>query len=126
MIKFPLTPDGVADMCRHYFELPDAELEAAAEELGKDLPKWVQKTFHLEENQVKYLNEISPRVIAFMAANASFALGNRRMLVLEKESTQELQTFESKLTKPQSKLSAIILPNGSYAAEGEFVIEITY
>ncbi|WP_316786248.1 hypothetical protein [Pedobacter frigiditerrae] len=126
MIKFPLTPEGVAAMCQHFFKLPAATLEAAAEELATDLPRWVQNTFHLEESQVNYLNDISPNVISFMAANASFALVNKCMIVLEKEAHQDEQLPESKLTKPKSKLAAVILPKGGFTVEGEFVIAITY
>lgn len=126
MIKFPFTPDGALAMCQHFFKLTDAELEAAAEKLGQDFPSWVQENFDLSERQVEYLNNIAPKVLRFMAANASFALGNRLLIVLAKEGAKKTQLQESKLTKPESKLAANISPDGTFTAEGEFVITITY
>lgn len=128
MYKFPFTPDGVAAMCQHFFLLDDAALQDAAKALGQDFPKWVQNTFVLSEGQVKYLGAIAPTVVAFMAANASFALANRRNIVLAKEvePMPEAAPTDSKITKPTSTLAAQILPDGTYTAEGELTIEITY
>lgn len=126
MIKFPFTPDGVAAMCRHYFELPDETLATAANEMGQDFKRWVTNNFTLEESQLDYLNGIAPSVVAFMGANASFALVNRCPIVLTKQSAKAEEPSESKLTKPKSKLNAVILPNGGFTAEGELEIEITY
>ncbi len=126
MNKFPFTPIGVAAMCQHFFELPDTDLQAAANELAEDFTQWVQTTFSLSESQTKYLMSIAPRVLAFMAANAAFALSNRLPITLQKAETVEPEPDDSKVTKPKSNLSATILPNGVFSAQGELVIEITY
>ena len=125
MTKFPFTPAGVAAMCQHFYQFPDAELKVESEELGEDFPLWVTEHFELKPSQVAYLDKIAPQVIDFMAANAEFAFGNRRPIILAKEGEPDPEP-ESKLTKPKSKLAAVILPNGAFTAAGELVIEITY
>ncbi|RZJ17562.1 MAG: hypothetical protein EON51_17745 [Acinetobacter sp.] len=113
-------------MCQHFFALDNVALQDAAKALGQDFPAWVQNTFVLTERQVSYLKKIAPTVTNFMAANASFALANRRNIVLAKEVEPEPEPSDSKITKPKSTLAAQILPDGTYTAEGELTIQITY
>ena len=126
MNKFPFTPTGVAEMCKHFYAMNDEALYAAARELGGDLTSWFKNTFILTERQIIYFDNINPQVQRFMAANGEFALANRLPIILLKEGEPEPEPVDSKVANPKPKLAARILPNGQFTPTGEFVIEITY
>jgi len=124
MTKFQFTPEGVASMCQHFYQLDDASLSTSALALAENFNKWMKAHFELSESQVVYLDAIHADLIQFMAANASFALRNRLPIQLIKPAQKS--SSDSKITKPETKLQAKILPDGRYEASGEFNVEVSY
>lgn len=83
--KYPFTATGFHDLLVWLYALPDAELQAEANELLLDFRKWMIKHFLLTPKQVDYLLALSEQTIAFNAYSSSYAVRHRLPVYLDKQ-----------------------------------------
>lgn len=124
MYQFKFTPEGVEALCLQLYRLSDAELAIETAALQNNFQKWMTDHFLLSPDQQVYLQQINPDVVRFIAVNSSFAFKNRLPVLLVKPAMKGAR--DSKITKPETNLTAEILPDGNYRASGEFIVEVSY
>lgn len=126
MNKFPFTNAGFVDLQQVLYAYPDAELQTEAQLIHSNFIVWVDNHFILSAEQLHFLNCLDNREINLLAYLTSFAVENRRPVVLHAEEPPPDDDKQGKIIKPKSTLSAGNGPNVPFEATGTLEIHISY
>lgn len=126
MEKFPFTATGFTQLQEQLYLLPDAQLEAEAAQIQHNFDDWMASHFELSAAQLLFLSAIDNRLHALLAAQTSFAVGNRLPILLLKANPVAEGDEQGKIIWPKSTLTAIWGPNTTYMPSGILEIHIDY
>lgn len=122
MAKQPWTPTGVTQKQTELDALSNTALLAQADLIRSDLRSWINDNFTLDTTQQSYLAGIDDRWIQLVAAEAGFAVENRRPVTLVINGTPSA----SKLVRPTSDLSCTYSPVSGFTVSGGLTINVVY
>lgn len=131
MEKQPFTPDGVAELQKWLYGLPDIELQEQVSLMEINFSAWGFAHLSFTEQQIRFYHDLNPAVINFLASQCIFAASYRRpvRLIVTADLRQEpLNDGEDdgKLFKPKSSLSVTGRNNGTYEVGGGVDIDVSY
>lgn len=126
MEKFPFTATGFIRLQEQLYLLTASQLEAEAAQIQHDFDDWMATHFELSAQQLRFLTAIDSRLHALLAAQTSFAVGNRLPILLLKADPPAEGDEQGKIIWPKSTLTAIGGINTPYMPSGMLEIHIDY
>ena len=130
MRKFKFDADGLQELLKEIYALPDQKLQQHAGLIVANFKLWVDSNFDLQNSQLDYLNKISDRFIAAAAFELGRSVGNRLPVSFIKtpSATLAANTAEAQdkvvVVHTEKKVSATA--NGAYREEERLIYEIMY
>lgn len=126
MNKYPFSNEGFVDLQTALYAYPNAALEVQAQLILSNFITWMDNHFILTAVQLRFLDLLDPREIQLLSFLTSFAVENRRPIVLHAEEPPPEDDKQGKIIKPKSTLSAGNGPNVPFEASGILEIHISY
>ena len=87
MDKNELSPEGLSELLRQLYQLPDAQLKFEAAAIIANFRRWLMGNFNLAESQIIFLTALSNEFIAMAAVKSAYFIENRLPVVLVKAAT---------------------------------------
>lgn len=128
--KQPFTPAGVQALLSELYQLPQAKLQAEADEANQDFSAWLLKHFDFSASQIGFLHGLGAALVKYYGAITSFSLENRSAIILIKDETNKkiagdepvYKLIRSKDEKKEETASTAV----KSGTEGMLTFEITY
>ena len=87
MDKHEFSPEGLSELLRQLYQLPDPQLRLEAAAVIADFRGWLKSNFNLAESQIIFLGALSNEFIAMAAVKSAYFIQNRLPIVLIKATT---------------------------------------
>ncbi|RYG22302.1 MAG: hypothetical protein EOO07_00240 [Chitinophagaceae bacterium] len=78
MNKFPLHRKGIQDLQHKLYALPDSKLAVEVLALRTDFKQWIKSKFELKQDELDFINELSPHFAEYAAIKSSNFLAQRK------------------------------------------------
>jgi len=92
MDKHEFSPEGLSELLRQLYQLPDPQLRLEAAAVSADFRGWLKGNFNLAESQIIFLDALSNEFIAMAAVKSGYFIQNRLPIVLIKATTTGART----------------------------------
>lgn len=126
MKKFPFTEEGFQALQKELYQLNDDMLAAEADQIKDSFTAWLPSRFELAQKQIDFLNKQNKAYVVFMAAQTSFAVGNRLPVAMAKEDAAANGDDQGKIVYTKSSLTASNAHPTGFVAGGELLFLISY
>ncbi|WP_304064293.1 hypothetical protein [Pedobacter glucosidilyticus] len=129
MEKVPLTSAGVQQKLAKLYAKSDQELNVEANAFHQDFKLWVAQNFHLNENQLAYLNSLDERFVSQAAARGSYFMAHRLPITLNKMEAPALRSDgkdRGKLLNLNESSNSNFMPEEGYSNLEVLTFNITY
>ncbi|RZJ86385.1 MAG: hypothetical protein EOO20_18420 [Chryseobacterium sp.] len=87
MDKHEFSPEGLSELLRQLYQLPDPQLRQEAAAVSADFRGWLKSNFNLAESQIIFLDALSNEFIAMAVIKSGYFIQNRLPIVLIKATT---------------------------------------
>lgn len=132
MEKQPFDENGLQQLLNELYALPDQELSEQAYAFRNQPKLWINGHFELDQQQLHFLEEMSPEATTFLAQQGGFAIEHRLPITLTKINQpqdaggKEDEPKQDKWFTTKSSLSASAAIDGQSTAGGSLELEVAY
>ncbi len=127
MKSYTFTPDGVQQLLKFLYQLPDAALKEEALVVSLNLPLWIAFNFTLNQKQLSFFTNMKAPSLSYMSAQISFALLNRLPIILIKpEGNGNDDMLSCSYIDSTNDLKNSADKHGNMLATGSLTFEIRY
>lgn len=126
MTKFPFTNEGVEQLFATLYQLSDDLLQEEINLLQQDFKGWMAYHFFLNEEQLRYLNNLPETFEQSAAALIGLAMRNQLPVILNKQTNGEVSLRKGKLVDTKNNIVTQYEEGDGPSAHGELLFTIHY